>query len=141
LKTNKEVVVAFINAINVKDWDKVLCLVYKDFVRYSSSTPHKIKSNIGIVNFHKQELEIFPDIHESILLIIEEKDLVAARIRFSGTQLGNLGRYPPTGKRLTADYNCFFRVKRGKIKESWVEYDNLNGLIQLGHYKLSESFE
>lgn len=135
--TNKDVVTAFINATNSKDWDKVLYLVDKDFVRHSSSTPGEIRSNIGIVDFHKQESETFPDIHESILFIIEEKDLVAARIRFSGTQLGRLGPYPPTGKRLSADYNCFFRIEEGKIKESWVEYDNLNGLIQLGHYKLT----
>lgn len=141
MKTNKDLVLAFINATNLKDWDKVLYLVHQDFVRHSSSTPKEIKSNFGIVNFHKQELETFPDIHESILFMIEEKDMVAARIRFSGTQLGNLGPYPPTGKRLTADYNCFFRIEEGKIGESWVEYDNLNGLIQLGHYKLSESMQ
>jgi predicted ester cyclase len=138
LKTNKDVVIDFIKETNLKDWDKVLSLVHADFIRHSSSMPYEIKTNFGLVEFHKQELDTFPDLQESIIFVFEEVDLVAARIRFSGTQLGQLGPFPPTGKKLTANFNCFFRVTEGKIKETWVEYDNLNGLIQLGHYNQVE---
>lgn len=138
MKSNKEIVAEFINATNQKDWDRVLTLVHNDFVRYSSSEPKEIKTNVGLVKFHQIELDTFPDLQETIIFAIEEGDLVAARIRFSGTQLGKLKNFAPSGKKLTADFNCFFRVTEGKIKESWVEYDNLNGLIQLGHYKLDD---
>jgi steroid delta-isomerase-like uncharacterized protein len=138
MKNNKEIVAEFINATNQKDWNKVLRLVHKDFIRHSSSAPKEIRTNIGLVKFHQAELETFPDLQETIIFAIEEGELVAARINFSGTQLGYLINFPPTGKRLTADYNCFFRVTEGKIKETWVEYDNLNGLLQLGHYKTNE---
>lgn len=136
---NKEIVIEFIKATNEKDWDKVSKLAHTDFVRHSSSMPQEIKTNTGLVEFHKAELSTFPDLEEKIIFIIEEGDLVAARINFSGTQSGRLGQFPPTGKRLTADFNCFFLITEGKIKETWVEYDNLNGLIQLGHYKLSDT--
>lgn len=136
MKSNKEIVAEFINATNQKDWDRVLTLVHKDFIRHSSSQPKEIKTNIGLVKFHQTELDTFPDLQETIIFAIEEGDLVAARINFSGTQLGQLINFAPTGKKLIADFNCFFRVTEGRIKESWVEYDNLNGLIQLGHYKL-----
>lgn len=138
LKSNKEIVSEFISATNQKDWDKVLTLVHSDFVRHSSSEPNEIKTNIGLVKFHQAELETFPDLKEKIVFAIQEGDLVAARINFSGTQLGQLINFAPTGKKLTADFNCFFRVTEGKIMETWVEYDNLNGLIQLGHYKINE---
>lgn len=138
MKSNKEIVSEFIDATNQKDWDMVLKLVHNDFIRHSSSEPKEIRTNIGLVKFHQEELETFPDILETILFAIEEGDLVAARINFSGTQLGQLINFPPTGKKLTADFNCFFRVTEGRIKESWVEYDNLNGLIQLGHFKINE---
>lgn len=138
MKNNKEIVLDFISATNQKDWDYVLTLVHNDFVRHSSSEPKEIKTNIGLVKFHQAELETFPDLQETVIFAIEEGDLVAARISFSGTQLGQLLNFVPTGKRLTAEFNCFFRVTEGRIKESWVEYDNLNGLIQLGHYKFNE---
>lgn len=138
MKSNKEIVAEFINATNQKDWDRVLTLVHNDFIRHSSSEPKEVKTNTGLVKFHQAELDTFPDLQETIIFAIEEGDLVAARINFSGTQLGQLINFAPTGKRLTADFNCFFRVREGRIKESWVEYDNLNGLIQLGHYKLDD---
>ena len=133
MRSNKETVLEFVNAINQKEWDKVLTLIHNDFVRHSSSEPKEIKTNVELVKFHQGELEIFPDLKETVIFAIEEGDLVAARINFSGTQLGKLINFPPTGKKLTADFNCFFRVTDGKVKETWVEYDNLNGLIQLGH--------
>ncbi len=139
MKTNKDIVIEFIKATNEKDWERVLSLVHTDFVRYSSSMPYQINTNTGLVNFHKEELDTFPDLQETIIFIIEEEDLVAARVGFSGTQLGQLGPFPPTGKKLTANFNCFFRVIGGKIKETYVEYDNLNGLIQLGHYSLNDT--
>ncbi len=139
MKSNKEIVAEFINATNQKDWDSVLTLVHKDFIRHSSSEPKEIKTNVGLVKFHQTELDTFPDLQETIIFAIEEGELVAARINFSGTQLGKLINFAPTGKKLTADFNCFFRVTEGRIKESWVEYDILNGLIQLGHYKLDDN--
>lgn len=138
MKSKKEIVSEFINATNQKDWEKVLTLVHNDFIRHSSSEPKAIKTNDGLVKFHQEELKTFPDLQETIVFAIEEGDLVAARINFSGTQLGQLINFPPTGKKLIADFNCFFRVTEGRIKESWVEYDNLNGLIQLGHYTINE---
>lgn len=103
MKSNKEIVSDFINATNQKDWDKVLTLVDNDFVRHSSSEPKEIKTNIELVKFHQAELETFPDLQETIIFAIEEGDFVAARINFSGTQLGQLINFPPTGKKLIAD--------------------------------------
>ena len=138
MKSKVEIIRDFLDATNRKDWSKVKDLISEDFIRHSSSEPKEIKSSEGLINFHKGELEAFPDINETLIFAIEENDMVAARINFSGTQLGPLGKFPPSGKRLNADYNCFFRIAGGKIKESWVEYDNLNGLIQLGHFKMTE---
>jgi len=110
MKANKDIVKEFINATNSKDWSKVLDLTHTDFIRHSSSFPYEIITNFALIDFHKQELTTFPDLEEKIVLIIEEGELVAARIDFSGTQLGYLGNLPPTGKKLTACFNCFFRV-------------------------------
>jgi len=37
---------------------------------------------------------------------------------------------------LSADFISIYRIGDGRIVEAWVEWDALNGLIQLGHIKL-----
>ena len=137
-KSNKDIVKEFIHATNNRDWDKFENLVTVDFIRHSSSDSVTVDSRDKLKEFHQRELVTFPDIKETILLLIQEGDYVAARLNFQGTQIGDMGPFPATGKKLNADFNCIFKLTDGKISESWVEYDNLNGLIQLGHYKLPD---
>ena len=130
----KEVVEAFISATNDKNWENARNLLADEVKRHSSvyGGPH-IASKTDLIEFHKSELQTFPDLRESIHFMIREKDIVAARIHFKGTQLGMLGNHPPSGNVLDAFCNCFFRVQNDMILETWVEYDQYNGLVQLGH--------
>jgi steroid delta-isomerase-like uncharacterized protein len=139
MESNKEIIRVFVQATNNKQWELLDELVAEDFTRHSGTGQPSIKSLDQLKAFHQAELLTFPDISETILQLIEENEFVAARMNFKGTQSGYLGPYPPTGKVLNANFICIFRIAEGKIKESWVEYDNLNGLIQLGHYKLPEN--
>lgn len=68
-------------------------------------------------------------------LLLAEGDRVGVRHAFRGTQIGAMGAFPPSGKVLRADYLVIYRVAEGKIVEAWVEWDNLSGLAQLGHYR------
>lgn len=133
---NKKLIIAFVHATNQRDWDTFDTLVSDQVVRHSSTAGQpSVQTKEQLKQFHKDEGKTFPDIREKIKFMICEDDMVAARITFKGTQLGPMGPYPPSGKKFEADFNCFFRVTDNKISEIWVEYDNLNGLIQLGHYK------
>jgi predicted ester cyclase len=67
--------------------------------------------------------------------MVAEKDKVPVRHGFRGTQRGQLGPYRPSGKVMTAGYIAIYRIAEGVIAESWAEWDNLNGLMQLGHFK------
>lgn len=125
-------------ATNDRNWNKFEVLVAENFTRHSSSGNLRINSRQKLKAFHVQELETFPDIRETIIMLLGEGELVAARINFKGTQLGPMGPFPPSGRVLDADFNCIFRVVEGRLQESWVEYDNLEGLLQLGHYKLPQ---
>ena len=136
MKSNKGIIREFVDATNDRDWDKFAILVSADFVRHSSSDPEVINSRVKLTDFYQSELLTFPDGKETILFLVEEDDFVAARLNFQGTQTGNVGPFPATGKKLNADFTCIFKVINGKITESWVEYDNLDVLIQLGHYRL-----
>jgi hypothetical protein len=46
-----------------------------------------------------------------------------------------MGTYPPSGKVMTADYLAIYRLSGGVIVEAWAEWDNLCGLVQLGHHR------
>lgn len=135
MKKPKEIVAQFIQSTNERDWVKAKALLHEKVQRHSSTYGVKPVLNRGhLIDFHKEEVIVFPDSRETIDFMVEEGDMVAARIHFLGSQLGMLGQFPPSDKILDAYFNCFFKVLDNMIVEIWVEYDQLNSLIQLGHY-------
>lgn len=64
--------------------------------------------------------------------MIAEGDLVAFYATYTGTQTGQMGPFPPTGKEMSVDCFGYHRIENGKIAETWVTWDNLAGLTQLG---------
>jgi predicted ester cyclase len=136
---NKAVVRALVAAVN-SDVDRlagsVADLVAEDFVRHSAAAgPPGVRSRADLVEFLRAERETFPDAHETVEDLVAEGDRVAVRLRFTGTQLGPMGRMPPTGRRLTAEYLAIYRLLDGVVVEAWAEWDNLTGLVQLGHLR------
>ncbi|MBE7418287.1 MAG: ester cyclase [Ideonella sp.] len=132
IERNKGVVRAFAEAINRRDWDALDSLVAADFVRHSNAAPG-VCSRDDLKRYLRSEFTIFPDAYESVEDLIAERDRVAVRHSFRGTQTGPMGRNPPSGKQMTADYLAIYRLADGTIAEAWVEWDNLSGLVQLGH--------
>lgn len=133
-ETNKCVVRAFVDAVNEQDWQKLDLLVSPHFVRHSEAAkPGSVRNRQELKAFLIKEFEVFPDGRESIEDLVAEGDRVAARKQFSGTQRGQLGNFPPSGRRLEASYLAIYRLEDGRIAEAWAEWDNLSGLQQLGH--------
>jgi steroid delta-isomerase-like uncharacterized protein len=137
LEANKAVVREFAEAINARDWKRLDKTVAPDFVRHSSAAP-AVRSREELKRYVQSEFEIFPDGEESIEDMVAEGDKVAVRHSFRGTQLGSMGPYPPSGKRMVADYLAIYRLAEGVIVEAWAEWDNLSGLQQLGHVPAAE---
>lgn len=65
----------------------------------------------------------FPDLEFTIETLLAEGDMVAARLRFSGTQHGKWKDIEPTGRRFTATAMMFFRFEEGMLVEIWEDYD------------------
>ena len=65
------------------------------------------------------------------------KDLVhrfvAVWALYEGTQEGQMGPSPPSGRRMELDFGGVFRIEDGMIAELWLTWDNLSVLTQLGH--------
>ena len=92
------------------------------------------KENVAdFIQFLENEHRAYPNAHEELLDIFTDGSRVTARHLFTGTQLGPLGTYPPTGADVRSVYIALYTVEGGQITESWAEWDNLTDLKQLGH--------
>jgi steroid delta-isomerase-like uncharacterized protein len=137
---NKAIVRAFVEAINRKDWRRLEELVAPDFARHSSASGQPQNRNREqLRDFLAGEASTFPDGQETIHFLVAEGDKVAVHSGFRGTQTGQMGPFPASGKTLSADSISIYRIADGRIAEAWVEWDCLNGLIQLGHWPASRS--
>lgn len=75
----------------------------------------------------------FPDVTMEVETVVSEDDLVVARVRSEGTNLGRLnGVVPPTGKRFSGHQSHWYRVRDGKLAEHWADRDDLTTMLQLG---------
>ena len=74
----------------------------------------------------------FPDYHEEVHELIAEGDRVVLHLTISGTQLGQWGPLPPTGKRAEFDEIIILRIRDGKVVGQRGVVDNLSALRQLG---------
>jgi steroid delta-isomerase-like uncharacterized protein len=74
----------------------------------------------------------FPDYHEELEEMVAEDDKVVVRFTITGTQLGQWGSVPPTGKRVRFEEMVILRFVDGKVVEQRGLPDNLAALRQLG---------
>jgi len=133
-ETNKALVRALIEVINQQDWPRFDELVAPDFVRHSSTFGQsQVCDRDQLRAYLAGEYRTFPDAHETINFLVAESDRVAVHSHCHGTQQGPLGSFPASGRTLSADFISSYRIADGRIAEAWVEWDCLNGLIQLGH--------
>ena len=131
---NKAIVRAFVEAVNEQNWQRFDELVAPEVLRHSSTAGQpQIRSRDQLRTFLAGEFRTFPDAQETIHFLVAEGDMVAVHSGFRGTQRGPMGSFPASDRTLSADFISIYRIADGCIAEVWVEWDCLNGLIQLGH--------
>jgi steroid delta-isomerase-like uncharacterized protein len=74
----------------------------------------------------------FPDVRLTVEDIIAEGETVTTRWSCKGTHKGDLSGIAPTGKQFTISGISVTRFTSGKISESWVNWDALGLMQQLG---------
>jgi steroid delta-isomerase-like uncharacterized protein len=134
MKRNLELVRQMIEAINRQDFDALDMLVAGDVRRHSAATPDVDVRNLEEFKaFLRRDLSAVPDATQEIEMIFGERDKVAVRAIFRGTQAGPMGPFPPSGRRVAVPFLAIVRIREEKIAEIWVEWDNVAVLTQLGH--------
>jgi steroid delta-isomerase-like uncharacterized protein len=74
----------------------------------------------------------FPDIHFEILTAIADGDHVAITWIMTGTNLGHIGTFPPTGKAIKTPGVTIYHFSNGKICGHSQVFDRTTVMRQLG---------
>ncbi len=74
----------------------------------------------------------FPDVHYTIDQQVAEGDKVVTYWTADGTNTGSLMGMPPSGKHIRISGISIERIENGKIAETWVNFDLLGLLQQVG---------
>jgi len=103
-----------------------------NYVGYDPGVPAPIHGKEGYKQYVRMYSTAFPDSHYTIEDMIAEGDKVVTRWTATGTHQGTLMGIPPTGKQATATGIVIGRLANGKFVESWLNFDALGMLQQLG---------
>ena len=133
LERNKEIVRQAELVINAQAFDELDQYYAENYVRYSQATPGFEEADIaGVVMLFEGFFAAFPDGRQTTTTLVAEDDVVAFWGVFEGTQEGPMPPFPATGARMRSDYAGFHRIEDDKIAETWVTWDNMAMLAQLG---------
>jgi predicted ester cyclase len=126
------------DAMNTRQLHLLDEIVAPDFVRHCQATPQvDVRSLEGFKEYLEQDAAVFPDSSQTPQHLVAEGDLVAVWATYEGTQRGQMGPFPPSGRRMLVDFGALLRVDDGKIAEMWVTWDNMAALAQLGHLSMA----
>jgi len=97
--------------------------------------PNAAGSSIGPEAYQRQYsalVNAFPDLRFSIEDVISEGDKVVVSWTISGTHKGEFMGVAPTGKKVSVDGVTINHLGNGKIMDSYVNWDALGLLRQIG---------
>jgi len=135
LEANKKLIRRVVTeGVNTGDLEVFRNMLASDYSRHSQATTEmpEIRGVEAMLNFLKVQYAAFPDYHEKIELMIAEGDKVAYITTGIGTHTGPLGEIPATGKKMEVVNYVVQRIENGKIAETWIGWDNMAALLQLG---------
>jgi steroid delta-isomerase-like uncharacterized protein len=73
-----------------------------------------------------------PDVQLKVAFQLTEGDKVVSRYTWSGTHQGDYFGVPAPGEWVKWTVTTTFKIANGKIHESWINYDLLGVMQQLG---------
>jgi C-1 hydroxylase len=131
---NRATSLRFYQALDRHDLDAVGPLLADDYVyRNGPAETDAVRGRDAFLAYEQQAFEAFPDLHLEVLEVIADSDRVAARLRATGTHLGEFLGIPASGRAFEVEYANISRFDAdGRIVEDRDYVDNLALLQQLG---------
>jgi len=137
--SNAEILLEFIERVwNKQEMDCLSDFLDKEYsIELDNGDPWEGKT-LDHGEFRKRlhhSFSSFPDIHFSIETMISDGDSVAIAWILTGTNLGSIGGYPPTGKKIRTTGMTIYRFRNGKICGHIQVLDRTTVMKQLGYIK------
>jgi steroid delta-isomerase-like uncharacterized protein len=131
---NKDLMRAWIAALNEKNIEAAIALLGDDFVNHAalpgSEGRDAIPRIFGIL------WKAMPDLKWKLEDVVAEGDRVVSRVTMTGTQTGPLefrnAPIPATGREVVTEQLHVFRIVNGKAVEHWAGRDDIGFMRQLG---------
>jgi steroid delta-isomerase-like uncharacterized protein len=127
-ESNKEIVLAYVDAFNRGDMDALIDLFAPGALVYGVLG----WGGLGQVEPIWREIKSAFDIQLKVESIIAEDDIVAVRYVERGTSVGSFRGGPVTGKSFEVVAMEWFIIKDGKIHRRWGARDNAAQMRQMG---------
>ena len=105
-------------------------LVAEDFTEYPGVPG--LEGREGFRQLNVMFKQAVPDMNVTVDQLVAEGDRIACRWTSTGTQTGELFGIPATGNELHVTATLIYRVEDGRLKEGWINRDDLGLMRQLG---------
>ena len=105
------------------------------YVRHCQAMPPELQEIRGteqLLAFLEEFIAGVPGYEDTLSQMIAQGDKVAYVSTMSGTHTGPMGGLPATGNDFTVVNIIIQRLEDGKVAETWVSWDNVAMLSQLG---------
>ena len=117
------------------DFEAFKASIGPNYVRHCQAMPPGLQELHGTEKFFaflKDFTVAVPGHQDVISNMIAQGDMVSYISTISGTQTGPMGELPASGKSFTLVNIIMQRLENGKIVETWVSWDNVSFMSQLG---------
>jgi steroid delta-isomerase-like uncharacterized protein len=117
------------------DIESFKAVISPDYVRHCQAMPPELQEIRGTERFFgfiDEFLVAVPSYQDSLSNRIADGDRVAYISTLTGTQTGPMGNLPASGKSFTLVNIIIQRLENGKVAETWISWDNVAFLSQLG---------
>ena len=131
---NVAVCVRAVEVFNRSDLAAFDSVYAPDIVRHDvAGVLDAIEGHAGVAGFLQLLRQALPDLHVEVEEAFgSDSDMVAMRLRFSGTHQGDLLGAPPTGRHVSFATMNMYRIVEGRIAETWQLTDWAGALRQVG---------
>lgn len=117
------------------DIESFKAAISPNYVRHCQAMPpdlQEIQGTDKFFGFIEEFLVAVPVYQDSLSNMVADGDKVAYISTLTGTQTGPMGDLPASGKSFTLVNIIIQRLENGKVAETWVSWDNVAFLSQLG---------
>jgi steroid delta-isomerase-like uncharacterized protein len=132
---NEAVVRRTFDAFNTGDVSAADEIIAADAVAHDPAQPEEAHGPEGFRQTIELYRSAFPDLQFTLDEVFSDGDLVCTRWSTAATHDGDLMGIPATGNSISGSGISIDRVVDGKVAESWVQWDNLGLMQQIGAFE------